>query len=246
MKILVTNDDGVFAPGINALVKELEKEHNVIVVAPDNQRSASGHSITIGRPLLVKEVKLEKCRSTAYAVDGTPADCVRIAIDKLTGGNIDVVISGINNGYNLGTDVLYSGTISAAIEASIYKLPAIAFSQFASNNIEDFQESAKFAMQIINKILAQNIEGNTVFSVNLPEECIGIKVCKIGARAYTNNYVAIEQQEEGVLYELRDELINTRSEDTDTEYIEKGYITITPLQYDLTNFQLIHQISKWF
>ncbi len=134
MRLLLTNDDGINAKGIYALAKELEKNHEVIIVAPDNERSACGHSITLTRPLIVKEIKLEGLKSKAFSVDGTPADCVKIAINKLIDSKIDMVVSGINKGLNLGTDVLYSGTVSAAIEASIYKIPAMAISMEIKQN----------------------------------------------------------------------------------------------------------------
>lgn len=192
----------------------------------------------------MKEVKLEGCSSKAYSIDGTPADCVRIALDKLTDGKVDLVVSGINQGYNLGTDVLYSGTVSAAIEASMYKVPAIALSQGIKNSFCPFEQSAKYSVKIINRAFEKGLEGNTVLSVNFPpieqEKIVGIKVCKIGARSYTNNYIAINNQEEGTLYELRDELLELRNEDTDTQFVEEGYITITPLHYDLTSFNLLH------
>lgn len=250
MRILVTNDDGIDAIGILALAKELEKEHEVIVAAPSEQKSASGHSITITRPLLVKEVKLPGLKSKAYSIDGTPADCVRVALDKLTDGNIDMVVSGINYGVNLGTDVLYSGTVSAAIEAAFYKLPSIAVSQHVKDGFENFNTAAKYASSVLKIAKENDLEGKMVLSVNVPalpqEEIKGIKVCKVGARSYTNNYVPIRQEEDGVVYELRDELIDVHHEGTDTFYLRDGYVTISPLQYDLTNFSLINDVSKWF
>ncbi len=250
MRILVTNDDGIDAIGILALAKELEKNHEVIVSAPSEQRSASGHSITITKPLLVKEVKLPGLKSKAYSVNGTPADCVRVALDKLTEGKVDMVVSGINYGVNLGTDVLYSGTVSAAIEAALYKLPSIAVSQEVKGGWEDFTAAAKYASLVVKTAKENDLEGNTVLSVNVPalpeEEIKGIKVCKVGARSYTNNYVPIRQEDDGVVYELRDELIDVHHEDTDTFYLKYGYVTISPLQYDLTKFALIKDVSKWF
>ena len=128
MKILLTNDDGVHALGIYALAKVLEKEHDVIIVAPSEQKSASSHAITIRNPLYMGETQLDGIKSKAYWVKGTPADCVKLFFEKINNEKIDFVISGINDGYNLGTDVLYSGTVSAAIEANIYNIPSIAVS----------------------------------------------------------------------------------------------------------------------
>lgn len=152
MKVLITNDDGINAKGIYVLAKEIEKEHEVIIAAPDNQRSACGHSITLTRPLIIKEVKLEGVESKAYSVDGTPADCVRVAVDKLVDGKVDIVISGINKGVNLGTDVIYSGTVSAAIEAAIYKTPSIAISSEFKDEKENYEIAAKTVLSVLKKL----------------------------------------------------------------------------------------------
>ena len=190
MRLLLTNDDGINAKGIYALAKELEKNHEVIIVAPDNERSACGHSITLTRPLIVRETKLEGLKSKAFSVDGTPADCVKIAINKLIDGKIDMVVSGINKGLNLGTDVLYSGTVSAAIEASIYKIPSMAVSMEIKKNIENYEMAAKYAGEILLKAKENDIRNDIVLNVNIPllneNEIKGIKVCKIGSRLYNN------------------------------------------------------------
>ena len=128
MRILLTNDDGVMAEGIYALAKELEKDHEVIIIAPETQRSAQSHAVTILQPLTVKEVKLDGLKSKAYSISGTPADCVRAGLEVLIDEPIDYVFSGINMGLNSGMDILYSGTVSAAIEANIYGIPSIAVS----------------------------------------------------------------------------------------------------------------------
>ena len=193
MRLLITNDDGISAKGIYALAKELEKNHEVIMVAPDNERSACGHSITLTRPLVVREVKLEGLKSKAFSVDGTPADCVKIAINKLIDGKIDMVVSGINKGLNLGTDVLYSGTVSAAIEAAIYKIPSMAISMDVKKNVETYEMAAKYAGEILLKAKENSIKNDIVLNVNIPllkeNEIKGIKVCKIGSRLYNNIYI---------------------------------------------------------
>src|SRR5690606_19674244 len=125
MRLLLVNDDGIHAEGINKLAMELEKKHEVTIVAPNDERSAQSHALTLRKPLIVKEVKLEGIKSRAYSVSGTPADCVRIALDQLIKEPVDLVISGINKGLNVGMDVLYSGTVSAAIEANLYGIPSM-------------------------------------------------------------------------------------------------------------------------
>lgn len=250
MRLLLTNDDGINAKGIYALAKELEKYHEVIIVAPDNERSACGHSITLSRPLIVKEVELEGLKSKAFSVDGTPADCVKIAINKLIAGNIDMVVSGINRGLNLGTDVLYSGTVSAAIEACIYKIPSMAISMAIKKNIENYEMAAGYAGKILITAVENNIGNDIVLNVNIPlleeNEIKGIKVCKIGSRLYNNCYIETVGEDGETQYEIKGELKDIHEEDSDTLFFKEGYVTVTPLHYDLTNFKILKDVSEWF
>lgn len=250
MRLLLTNDDGINAKGIYALAKELEKYHEVIIVAPDNERSACGHSITLSRPLIVKEVELEGLKSKAFSVDGTPADCVKIAINKLIAGNIDMVVSGINRGLNLGTDVLYSGTVSAAIEACIYKIPSMAISMAIKKNIENYEMAAVYAGKILITAVENNIGNDIVLNVNIPlleeNEIKGIKVCKIGSRLYNNCYIETVGENGETRYEIKGELKDIHEEDSDTLFFKEGYVTVTPLHYDLTNFKILKDVSEWF
>jgi len=250
MRILLTNDDGINAKGIYALAKELEKDHEVIIVAPDKERSACGHSITLTRPLIVKEIKLKGLKSKAFSVDGTPADCVKIAINKLTDGKIDMVVSGINRGFNLGTDVLYSGTVSAAIEATIYKIPAMAVSVEFDRNTEEYNLAAKYAGVILLKAIENKINNDIVLNVNIPmmaeNEIKGIKVCKIGSRLYNNKYVESIGENNETQYQIKGTAKDIHEEDSDTIYFKEGYVTITPLHYDLTNFEILNDVSEWF
>ncbi|MBU3190697.1 5'/3'-nucleotidase SurE [Clostridium bowmanii] len=250
MRLLITNDDGINAKGIYALAKELEKYHEVIIVAPDNERSACGHSITLSRPLIVRKVALEGLKSIAFSVDGTPADCVKIAINKLIDGKIDMVISGINKGLNLGTDVLYSGTVSAAIEASIYKVPSMAISMQVNKKIENYEMASKYAGEILLMAKKNNVKNDMVLNVNVPllkgNEIKGIKVCKIGSRLYNNCYIETIGENGETQYEIKGELKDVHEEDSDTLYFKEGYVTVTPLHYDLTNFNILNDVSKWF
>ncbi|MFT5873651.1 MAG: 5'-nucleotidase [Clostridium sp.] len=250
MRLLLTNDDGITAKGIYALAKELEKNHEVIVVAPDNERSACGHSITLARPLVVREVKMEGLKVKAFSVDGTPADCVKIAINKLIEGKIDMVVSGINRGLNLGTDVLYSGTVSAAIEACIYKIPAMAISMAVKKNNENYEMAAVYAGEILLTAEKNNIKNDIVLNVNIPllekNEIKGIKVCKIGSRLYNNCYIESVSENGEKQYEIKGELQDIHEEDSDTLYLKEGYVTVTPLHYDLTNHKILKDVSEWF
>ncbi|MBW9151243.1 5'/3'-nucleotidase SurE [Clostridium estertheticum] len=250
MRLLLTNDDGINAKGIYALAKELEKNHEVIIVAPDCERSACGHSITLTRPLIVKETKLKGLKAKAFSVDGTPADCVKIAINKLTDAKIDMVVSGINKGFNLGTDVLYSGTVSAAIEATIYKIPAMAVSVEFDDNTENYDIAAKYAGVILLKATQNKINNDIVLNVNVPmlaeNEIKGIKVCKIGSRLYNNKYVQSIGENNETQYQIKGTAKDIHEEDTDTIYFKDGYVTVTPLHYDLTNFEILNDVGKWF
>jgi len=250
MRLLLTNDDGINAKGIYAIAKELEKNHEVIIVAPDMERSACGHSITLTRPLVVRETKIKGLKSKAFSVDGTPADCVKIGVNKLIDGKIDMVISGINRGLNLGTDVLYSGTVSAAIEACIYKIPAMAISMEIKDNIETYEEAAKYASGILLKAKENNIANSIVLNVNIPllkgNEIKGIKVCKIGSRLYKNDYIESTGENNETQYEIKGVVKDIHEEDSDTIYFKEGYVTVTPLHYDLTNFSILNDVSKWF
>lgn len=251
MYILVTNDDGIHAKGINALARVLEEEHEVIVVAPDEQKSATSHSITIFRPLRIKEEKLPGIKGKAYSVDGTPADCVRIAIDQLAEKKIDMVVSGVNAGFNIGMDVLYSGTVSAAIEAAIAHIPSLAVSSEFTEDFEQYKLSAKFAAKILKLSKQNNIKSDLVLNINvplLPEEKIkGIKICRIGNPNYTNYFV--ETSGKGNcshrIFDVMGNFNKYEHEDTDNYFIKDGYVTLTPLHYDLTNHGILKEVESW-
>lgn len=250
MKLLLTNDDGISAKGLFALAKELEKDNEVIIVAPDDQRSACGHSITLTRALLVKEMKIEGLNSKCYSVDGTPADCVRIAVDKLICGGIDMVISGINRGLNIGTDILYSGTVSAAIEASFCKIPSLAVSLEETDNLQDYYVAATYANDILKLAKEKYLKKDIVLNVNVPnipkEKILGIKVCKIGNRSYDNYFTPEFSNEKELSFEVQGNLNSSFEDNTDKNFIKNGYVTITPLHYDLTNYKIIKEVNDIF
>lgn len=250
MRLLLTNDDGINAKGLHALAKELEKDYDLIIAAPSNQRSACGHSITIHEPLYIKEVQIDGIKSKAYSVSGTPADCVRIAVDKLSEEKIDMVISGINNGYNLGTDVIYSGTVSAAIEAAIYKIPSMAVSTGVTDDIEEYALAAKYASKVLAIAKDKYNKDDVVLNLNVPliaeDKVKEIKVCKVGGKMYDNDFIEKAGENNDKIYELKGILNELHYEDTDVYYINKGYVTLTPLHYDLTNFKILNEVSKIF
>lgn len=241
MNILITNDDGIFAEGIIELSKEISKIANVYVVAPDSQRSATGHSITIHSPIMVKEVKMEE-NIKAYSISGTPADCVKVGIEALFKDiNFDLVLSGINNGPNLGTDVIYSGTVSAAIEGLVLNKPSIAVS-FNEFNIksEIYKEASKHVCNIIKNIKDKlELLDDCILNVNIPNTKIkGYKITKLGERKYDN---VMEERISpfgqkyfwigGKLREL------DQDEDSDINCVNNGYISITPVNIEMTNLR---------
>ena len=245
MNILITNDDGIQARGLQIISKKLQKSHNILVVAPDSQKSASSHSITLTSPLIVKEEKVEGVEGSCFSVGGTPVDCTKIAITTLAKQKIDLVVSGVNDGFNLGTDVLYSGTVSAAIEGAINYTPAIALSCDGSE--ESYEIAAEYASIIIERIEKIDL-GNIVLNVNIPsvkkEFIKGVKVCAIGERNYNNIYIEMDGDKEHSVYKITGSPQPPKEKNTDVAYINDGYVTITPLHYDLTNFKLIECIEE--
>lgn len=254
MKILITNDDGIDSPGIQILAREIEKDHEVLIVAPDSQRSACGHSITLNKPLFIKEVKVEGIKSKCYSVDGTPADCVKIAVEKILfekKEKVDMVLSGINNGPNIGTDVIYSGTVSAAIEASIFKIPSAAISLDIRSKKDEYNYTiaAKYVKDIIEKAFINLISDDLVLNINVPDlpenEIKGIKVCELGNRIYRNCFIEKTMEDKRIGYQLVGEIKDVERENTDVCYIKEGFVTLTPLHYDLTNFKIFKEVNNW-
>ena len=247
MRILLTNDDGIMAEGIRTLARELEKEHEVIIVAPDIERSAQSHAITLFKPLTIKEVKLEEINSKAYSVSGTPADCVRAGIEALTDEPIDLVFSGINIGLNSGMDILYSGTVSAAIEASIYNIPSIAVSTEYIGEKANFNIAAEYANKILKKVLPELMGTNIVLNINTPyteTDVKGVKVCRVGDAIYDYYFESENGNGEKTL-QAKGRRNTSPTKDTDRYFLSEGYVTVTPLHYDLTNFETLERVSNW-
>jgi 5'-nucleotidase len=237
MKILITNDDGIYADGLCALYEALVFEHEVYIVAPESERSAVGHAITIHYPLRVKEVRRGRY-FWGYAINGTPADCVKLAIYKLV-GPVDLVISGINRGPNVGINVLYSGTISAATEAKILGISAIAVSIDAFENI-DYCFAATFISNFINDLDKLPIEKPFCLNVNIPH----VNPCKIKGIKFVKQSTSklkefFDQRLDlhGKIYYWQGAEEHTETDpETDVIALKENYITITPIQFDLTDY----------
>ncbi len=249
MKILIANDDGIDSEGIYHLAKKLKDIGKVYVVAPDKEQSASGHSITMHRPLRLKKINFFDTDIDAWWVSGTPADCIKLGIETIIKEKPDLIVSGINKGANLGTDILYSGTVSAAIEGAILGIPSIAFS-YASHHSFDFMLAADIAKNICVQIIKNPMPYKTILNVNIPccssNNIKGIKVCKLGTREYRNNYEERKDPRNNIYYWLAGELIDTTHNDSDTDIfaISKNYVSITPIHIDLTDYELINKLNN--
>lgn len=246
MNILITNDDGIDARGIRALAEKVSENHEVLIVAPREQQSATSHSISINKPIKIKEEKLEGLTCKAYSVAGTPADCTQAGL-SLIGKDIDLVISGINRGLNAGTDVLYSGTVSAAIEGAIYNVPSIAVSMGVDweKNDEDYNKAVKWTSKILEMVEKEYLRGDVVLNINIPnikEEYIkGVKVCRIGKSTYKAKYTLIEDSEDKI-YKKNGTRNEIQEKDSDLYFLSEGYVTVTPLHFDFTNFKILEEV----
>ena len=250
MNILVTNDDGIYADGIIELAKSISKIANVYVVAPESQRSATGHAITIHSPIMVHKIDMgENIKS--YAISGTPADCVKVGIEGLFKDiNIDLVLSGINNGSNLGTDVIYSGTVSAALEGFILNKPSIAISYDEVNvKREIYKDASKYVVNLIENIKDKlDLLNDCILNVNIPNTKIkGSKITKLGQRNYDNAMVEKINPFGQKYYWIGGKLMELdQDEDSDIACVKDGYISITPINIEMTNlrkFELLKDIK---
>ncbi len=250
MRILISNDDGIHADGINVLRESLEKLEiikEIYVAAPDRERSAVGHGITMHRPLRVKEIKYPSGKSLGWAVDGTPADCVKLAVEELIPNPPDLVVSGINQGSNLGTDVLYSGTVSAAVEGVVNGFPSVALS-LTSFRDHDFTHAADFSARLVARVLTEFLEPGTLINVNIPPGIPqGVRVTRLGYRRYINIFDKRTDPRGRDYYWMAGEPLelDENSPDTDVLACREGYIAITPIKIDLTSYREIEKLKKW-
>jgi 5'-nucleotidase len=251
LNILLTNDDGVYAPGLRTLRAELKKLGNVTVVAPVGEQSAVGHSITLLTPLLVQEVLDENNEPMGWAVEGRPADCVKLALLELLKTPPDVVISGLNAGSNAGINVLYSGTVAAAIEGAFFRKTSIAVSlEYTKPKPLDFPRAARLAMMAIEQILAHPLPDGSLFNVNIPSlekgPVRGIRVVPQNVAAYTETYDRrIDPRGRVYFWTGPDFCCPDPNPDTDVSALAEGYITVTPLQFNLTHLALLEEMRKW-
>jgi len=244
-RILVTNDDGIHSKGIHVLARALEEIGEVFIVAPDRERSAIAHSLTLHRPL-----RAEKIRKNVYAVDGTPADCVYLGVNAILPGQPQLVVSGINQGGNLGDDVTYSGTVSAAFEGTLLGIPSFAISLVARSHFK-FKTAARFAQRVARHILEKGLPKDTLLNINVPNldesEIKSYKITQQGRWTHNGSAVVEKMDPRGKKYYWIGEgpLIFDQRGETDYEAISHSYISITPLHLDMTNYSSIHTLKKW-
>lgn len=251
MKILVSNDDGIMAKGIQCLARTLAREHEVWMVAPEVEQSATAHSLTLHKPLRVKEMEFDFPVQCACAVVGTPSDCVKIALNALFGDvGFDVVVSGINHGPNLGSDVLYSGTVSAALEGAINGLPSIAVSLVNGfEKMAEFEHGAEFILRFLPLAMESGIPEQSVLNVNIPavplHDMTGVQVSELATRMYTDTYEKRVDPRGGVYYWLAGEIIeHSESPQSDVEAIRNNRVAISPVHFNLTNYAVIHNLRE--
>ena len=252
MKILISNDDGIAANGIRCLAEVLAKQHDVYVIAPDRERSAAGHSLTLHTPIRVEEVDAYNNVKRAWVTTGTPGDCVKIGINAILSQDEqpDLIISGINHGPNLGGDILYSGTVSCAMEGAMLGFRSIAMSLASMKyEYEDFKFAAKFVNSLIPKLSEFKFPNKSILNINIPaldeDDIAGVAITELGGRIFTDSYEKRIDPRGKVYYWMAGELINEPVDaKTDIAAVRNNKISITPVTYEMTNENTMSDLAK--
>ncbi len=245
MNILCTNDDGYMATGLGVLAQAAAGLGSVTVVAPDREQSATSNSLTLHHPL-----RARRAVDGAWVVDGTPTDCVLLAVNELLPRRPDVCVSGVNHGSNMGEDVLYSGTVAAAMEATVVGIPAVAFSY-----VGDLPEEVEGREELVRAVLRGILEGgefpqDTLFNVNIPaipsEDVKGIRVTTLGRRRYADSITRANDPSGREYFWIGGGVVHWRGDDTsDFKAVADGFVSVTPLHLDLTNYELLEDVRAW-
>jgi len=248
--ILVTNDDGINAPGIRALITVMNTIGDVVVVAPDSPQSGMGHAITLNATLYSKEVHLDNGPQKEFSCSGTPADCVKLAIREMLDRTPDICVSGINHGSNASINVIYSGTMSAAIEAGIEGIPAIGFSLLDYSWDANFEASKPIVKKITEHVLQHGLPNGVVLNVNIPnipgEQIKGIKICRQAKANWVEEFDKRKTPQGQDYYWLTGKFVNLDGgKDTDEWALENGYVSLVPAQFDLTAHHFIKDLNNW-
>jgi 5'-nucleotidase len=243
--ILVTNDDGIHSKGITVLARALQDVGDVFVVAPDREKSAVAHSLTLHRPL-----RVEKIRKNFYAVDGTPADCVHLGVNAILPERPRLIVSGINKGGNLGDDITYSGTVSAAFEGTLLGIPSFAISLVSRSHFK-FDVAARFAARVARRIIRKGLSRDTLLNINVPnldeKKIKTYKITQQGRWVHNGSAVIEKVDPRGKKYYWigGGQLIFDKKRGTDFEAVSNSYISVTPLHLDLTHYPSIGRLRKW-
>ncbi len=247
MQILLTNDDGIFAPGLAAIYKELVTIGDVTVVAPADSRSGASHSITYSRPIVCNKVNING-QFTGFSVQGSPADCVKLAVMQLHEGPIDLLVAGINNGANAGINVYYSGTVAAAMEGAFLKIPAVAMSLSFEEQM-DFEKAAHYCAKILKKLMP--VKKGHVININIPQlskgEPKGVRVVPQSSKGFNEYYTRQKNEQGQTVFQLAGNSHRLDEAPTDTTSLEAGFITITALARDMTDHHKTDELQqiKW-
>ena len=248
--ILVTNDDGITAPGLRTLIEVMKTIGDVVVVAPDSPQSAMGHAITVNSTLFVEKVKVDEGNQMEFSCSGTPADCVKLAVDQILERKPDLCVSGINHGSNSSINVIYSGTMSAAIEAGIEGIPAIGFSLLDYSWNANFEATKTFVKSIAKNVLKEGLPKGVVLNVNIPnltkQELKGIKICRQARALWEEEFDKRTNPQGRAYYWLTGKFVNLdHGEDTDEWALKNGYVSVVPVQFDLTAHHCIQTLNTW-
>lgn len=248
--ILVTNDDGISAPGIRALIDVMKQLGDVVVVAPDSPQSAMGHAITINNTLFINKVNFDSDVKDEYSCSGTPVDCVKLAVHEILKQKPDLCVSGVNHGSNSSINVIYSGTMSAAVEAGIEGIPAIGFSLLDYDWNADFEPIKNSIKTIASQVLENGLPDGVILNVNFPKlkekELKGMKVCRQAKAFWKEEFDKRKTPQGKDYYWLTGEFINQdKGEDTDEWALANGYISIVPVQFDLTAHHAIQKLNTY-
>src|ERR1700712_84777 len=247
--ILITNDDGITAPGIRNLIDAVKELGKVVVVAPDKPQSGMGHAITIGVPLRLNKVEDMFEGVESWQTSGTPVDCVKLAVDKVLHRKPDLCLSGINHGANHSINVIYSGTMSAAMEASIESIPSIGFSLLDYSYEADFAPARHYIKKIVSSLLQKKMDKHLLLNINIPyapiESIKGVKICRQAYAKYEEDFKERKDPQGKKYYWLTGAFVNfDKGKDTDVWALDHNYISVVPVQFDLTNYKMKQELEK--
>lgn len=247
MKLLISNDDGISAAGLNALIDLLCRDHELYVAAPTLQKSASSHALTMQHPITVTEVRDPRV-AKSWAVGGNPADCTKLALEELLGFKPDWVIAGINHGPNLGTDLLYSGTVAAAAEGTLFHVPSIAIS-YMNYSAERLGEATRAVKEALDWVFANPVKGHTLLNINIPdlmyEDMKGLKITRIGEARYDKPFSKRIDPRGNTYYWLAGDLVlESEADDADVVAARNGYITISPVRFSFDDWECHRELQE--